>query len=113
MTSGNTALAKFLVRENAVNIDIATRLTVAEKRGDMLKYVVQQSVNDLTWTTSARLLDYAAAYGWNDTTKIILQELNHNPHGTLLQAATHENTEIVEFIVNTIGVGADSLKNRA
>ena len=110
ITTDNTELAKFLVRENAVNIDTATRLTTAAKHEAMLEYLVQKGINDPTWTTSARVLEYAAAYGWMKTVAIILEALNHNPHEILLQATVHEKKEMVEFIVNTIGVSIDSLK---
>ena len=107
----NTKLAKFFVRENAVSIDIATMLTIGAQHEDMLEYVVQRGVNDSTWTWTASTwtLQHAATNGWMKTLKIILDELNHNPHEALLLASSNGNEEIVKLILQ-IGVGIDSLR---
>ena len=107
----NIELAKFLVRENAVSIDIATILTIEAKHEDMLEYVVQKGANDSTWTWAASTwtLQHAATNGWMKTLKIILHELNHNPHEALLLASSNGNEEIVKLILQ-IGVGIDSLR---
>lgn len=105
----NTELAKFLVRENSVSIDIATVLTVGAKHESILEYVVQKGVNYPTWTTSAWTIQYAVANGWIKTLEIIFRELNHDPHEALLLASSHGNEEIVKLILQ-IGVGIDSLR---
>ncbi len=107
----NIELVKFLVRENAVSIDIATILTIEAKHEDMLEYVVQKGANDSTWTWAASTwtLQHVATNGWMKTLKIILHELNHNPHEALLLASSNGNEEIVKLILQ-IGVGIDSLR---
>lgn len=107
MLNENTELAKFLVRENAVNIDTATMVTIDHE--SMLKYVVQKGVKDPTWSTIVWVIDRAVWKGWTEIVAIILEEMNYNPLDVLLTASMYGKEEVVRLILQ-LGVDIGSLR---